>query len=276
MSEEQVAEVSEAVDAPEVAQSVADWRDSIPEEIRGHSSLEHINDIGALAKSYVHAQQMVGADKIALPSKSATSEEWSEVYSRLGRPESPDGYDFQLNNLPEGAELDTDLVSWFKDSAHKAGMNTQQAQMMLDAYNEMQFADLEGAQAEAQARVEEVETELRREYGQAFDDRMALANGVLAEFGNPEITEVQLADGTMLGDHPEIIRMLSNMGVYLREKVGEDTLEGVQTTGGVTPDGAQAKLRELTAPNTPYWDARHPEHQWYINEAMKWREYSVG
>jgi len=269
MSEEQVAEVSET---PEVTQSVADWRDSIPEEIRGHSSLEHINDIGALAKSYVHAQQMVGADKVALPGKSATSDEWNEVYAKLGRPESPDGYELAYNNIPEGAEMDQDMVSWFKDTAHKAGINPQQAQLMLDSYNEMQFADAESIGAEAQARIEQVESELRKEYGQAFDDRMALANGVLAEFGNPEITEVQLADGTMLGDHPEIIRMLSNMGVYLRDKVGEDTLEGVQTTGGLTPDAAMQKIRELTAPNTPYWDARHPEHHWYIQEAMKFRE----
>ena len=273
MSEEQVAEVSET---PEVAQSVADWRDSIPEEIRGHSSLEHINDIGALAKSYVHAQQMVGADKIALPGKSATADEWGEVYARLGRPESPQGYDLAYNNIPEGAEMDTDLVEWFKDTAHKTGMNVNQAQAMLDAYNEMSFSQAESAGIEAQARVEQVEQELRKEYGQAFDDRLALANGVLAEFGTPEITEVQLADGTMLGDNPDVIRMLSNLGVYLRERVGEDSLEGVRTTGGVTPSDAQAKLRDLTAPNTPYWDARHPEHQWYIDEAMKWREYSVG
>ncbi len=276
MSEEQVAEVSEAVDVPEVAQSVEDWRDSIPEEIRGHSSLEHINDIGALAKSYVHAQQMVGADKVALPGKSATADEWGEVYAKLGRPESPDGYELAYNNIPEGAEMDNDMVSWFKDTAHKVGMNTQQAQLLLDAYNEMQFADAESIGMEAQARVDAVESDLRKEYGQAFDDRMALANGVLAEFGNPEITEVQLADGTMLGDNPEIIRMLANMGVYLRDKVGEDTLEGVQTSGGITPSDAMQKLGEITAPNTPYWDARHPEHQWYIQEAMKWREYATG
>jgi hypothetical protein len=276
MSEEQVAEVSEAVDAQEVTQSVADWRDNIPEEIRGHSSLEHINDIGALAKSYVHAQQMVGADKVALPGKSATHDEWGEVYNKLGRPESPDGYEFSFNNMPEGAELSDDMVSWFKDTAHKVGMNPQQAQVMLDAYNEMQFSDAESIGVEAQARVEQTEGELRKEFGQAFDDRMALANGVLAEFGNPEITEVQLADGTMLGDNPEIIRMLANMGVYLRDKVGEDTLEGVKTNGGVTPDDAMQKLGEITAPNTPYWDARHPEHQWYVQEAMKWREYAAG
>lgn len=272
MSEEQVAEVSET---PEVAQSVADWRDSIPEEVRGHSSLENIKDIGALAKSYVHAQQMVGADKIALPSKSATAEEWGEVYSKLGRPDSPDGYDFSFENVPENFEVDQDMVSWFREAAHGAGINAQQAQVMLDAYNQLNFSQVESAGAEAQARITEVETELRKEFGQAFDDRMALANGVLAEFGNPEITEVQLADGTMLGDNPEIIRMLANLGVYMQEKMGEDTLEGVKTSGAVTPDDAQAKLRELTAPNTPYWDARHPEHQWYISEAMKWREYSV-
>ncbi len=276
MSEEQVAVVSEAVDAPEVAQSVEGWKSSIPEEIRGHASLEHINDIGALAKSYVHAQQMVGADKVALPGKSATPDEWGEVYAKLGRPESPDGYELAYNNLPEGAEMDDGMVSWFKDTAHKAGMNPQQAQMMLDAYNEMQFSDAENVGLEAQARVEQIEGELRKEYGQAFDDRMALANGVLAEFGNPEITEVQLADGTMLGDNPEIIRMLANMGVYLRDKVGEDTLEGVKTSGGVTPSDAMQKVSDLTAPNTPYWDQRHPEHHWYVQEAMKWREYVSG
>ena len=276
MSEEQVAVVSEAVDAPEVAQSVEGWKSSIPEEIRGHASLEHINDIGALAKSYVHAQQMVGADKVALPGKSATPDEWGEVYAKLGRPESPDGYELAYNNLPEGAEMDDGMVSWFKDTAHKAGMNPQQAQMMLDAYNEMQFSDAENVGLEAQARVEQIEGELRKEYGQAFDDRMALANGVLAEFGNPEITEVQLADGTMLGDNPEIIRMLANMGVYLRDKVGEDTLEGVKTSGGVTPSDAMQKVSDLTAPNTPYWDQRHPEHNWYVQEAMKWREHVSG
>ena len=64
MSEEQVAEVSAPEMEQEVAQSVEDWRSSIPEEIRGHKSLDHINDVGALAKSYVHAQSMIGADKI--------------------------------------------------------------------------------------------------------------------------------------------------------------------------------------------------------------------
>jgi hypothetical protein len=62
----------------------------------------------------------------------------------------------------------------------------------------------------------------------------------------------------------------------MRERLGEDTLEGVKTNGGLTPDQARDKLSELTASNSPYWDNRHPEHDWYVQEAMKFREITNG
>ena len=281
MSEEQVAEVSADVvqDAvqPEVTQSEVssdDWRSAIPEEIREHKSLSHINDIGALAKSYVHAQQMIGADKVVLPGKSATEEEWADFYTKIGRPESPDGYQLEVNNLEEGIEPDENVLEWFKQTAHEAGMTPQQAQHMLNAYNQLTSQTVGMTQQQAEARVAEVETELKREYGEAFDDKLSIANGVLAEFSNPDLAEIQLADGTLLGDNPEIIRLLANVGTYITERVGEDSLEGVRTSGALTPDDAMQKVRELTAPNTPYWDQRHPEHQWYVEEAMKYRSYT--
>ena len=115
MSDEQVAEVS----APaEVAPSVPDdWRSTIPEEIRGHKSLDHIQDVGALAKSYVNAQSMIGADKVAIPGKHATDDDWIEVYARLGRPDSPEGYELQ-NNLAEGVEADEQMLDWYRQTEH--------------------------------------------------------------------------------------------------------------------------------------------------------------
>jgi len=279
MSEEQATEVSDApeVEPAEVAQSESaqdDWRTAIPEEIRDHKSLSHINDIGALAKSYVHAQQMIGADKVVLPSKSATEDEWAEFYTKIGRPESPEGYELEVQGLPEGAEPNQEMLDWFKQTAHQAGMTPQQAQHMLQAYNEMTANEYGMTQQQAEARVAEVETELKREYGEAFDDKLTVANGVLAEFSSPDLAEVQLADGTLLGDNPEVIRLLANVGTYIQDRVGEDSLEGVRTSGAMTPDDAMQKVRELTAPNTPYWDQRHPEHDWYVNEAMKFRSFS--
>ena len=50
-----------------------DWKQSIPEDIRADKSLESIKDVGSLAKSYIHAQKLVGSDKIPIPNKYALS-----------------------------------------------------------------------------------------------------------------------------------------------------------------------------------------------------------
>lgn len=275
MSEEQVTEVSDVQDSvQEVAQS-GDWRDAIPEEVRGHRSLEHINDVGALAKSYVHAQSMIGADKIAIPGKSATPEDWREVYSKLGAPQDAEGYEL-THNLPEGVETDTEMMDWFKGAAYEAGLTPMQAQALADQWNSLAAEGTQMQETEYANFVQNVESELRKEYGQAFDDKLALGNGVIEQFGSPELLEVQLADGTLLGDNPDVIRLMASIGTFMQERLGEDTLEGVKTDGAMTPDQARDKLSELTAQGSPYWDQRHPEHHWYINEALKFREMMNG
>ena len=134
MSEEQVAEVSAE---PEVTQSVADdWRSSIPEEIRGHRSLESMKDVGSLAKSYVNAQSMIGADKVAIPGRHATDVDCVPVWDKLGRPEAPEGYELE-NNPGEGLEPNADMLNWFKGAAHNAGLTPGQAQKLLNDYNGM-------------------------------------------------------------------------------------------------------------------------------------------
>jgi len=272
MSEEQVAEVSAPEMAPEVAQSVdttTDWRTSIPEEIRGHRSLEHINDVGALAKSYVHAQSMIGADKVVIPGKHATADEWSEVYAKLGRPQDPAGYEF---SPPEGMEVDQNVQDWFRQTAHEIGLTATQAKQMYDSYNNLYMQLNESSAVDVEQYRATTEATLRQEYGQAFEDRLNQGYGVVEQFGNPDLMEMQLADGTLLGDHPEFIKMVGEVGNFIQTKVGEDTLEGVRTTGGITPDEAQQKLSELRQPNSPFWDARHPEHHYYVEQAMKYQE----
>ena len=67
-----------------------DWKASLSDEIRNEKSLENISDIESLAKSFVHAQKLVGADKIPVPNKFATEDDWNKVYEKLGRPKSAD------------------------------------------------------------------------------------------------------------------------------------------------------------------------------------------
>jgi hypothetical protein len=269
MSEEQVAEV--VADAT-VAQSVADdWRSTIPEEIRGHKSLEHITDVGALAKSYVNAQSMIGADKLAIPGKHATDEDWGEVYRRLGRPDTPDGYEL-VNEMPEGIEQNDDMLNWFRATAHEIGMTPTQAQKMLGKYNQFLGTQMGADEGMVEQLRETTEIELKKEYGAAFADRVSNGNAVMQEFGAEGLTELQMADGRLLGDHPEIIKMMVNVGEFINSKIGEDVLAGTKSSGGLTPDDAKAKLSEIRAPGTPYWDQRHPEHQFYVQEGLRYQE----
>ena len=74
MSEEAIEQVAQPEAAPletpaEVAQggSGDDFLSMIPEEIREHPSLSPIKDVSNLARSYVNAQRLIGADKLPLP-----------------------------------------------------------------------------------------------------------------------------------------------------------------------------------------------------------------
>jgi hypothetical protein len=40
----------------------------------------------------------------------------------------------------------------------------------------------------------------------------------------------------------------------------------------MTPDEANERLREITRPDGPMFDARHPEHDWYVQESLRLRE----
>jgi len=287
MSEEQVAEVSAEV-APSVSE---DWRSAIPEDIREHKSLSTIKDVGGLAKGFVHAQSMIGADKIAIPGKFATEDDWNPVWDKLGRPESAEAY--ELTNEPgEGIEANEEMLGWFKGVAHKTGLTPGQAQNLLNEYNAYAAeAGLDEAPAPEFSQ-EQVVTQLKKEYGAAFEDKASAAAGVVTQFAPDEtmvtayaengesyqhssLSELVLADGSTVGDHPDFIRTMVNISDFIASKIGEDSLEGIKSSGSLTPTEAQGQIDQLMSPGGPYWDQRHPQHDWSVQEVLRLRELSI-
>jgi len=277
LADEQVAEASaEPVASPsgETDQNT-DWRAALPDDLRDNQSLATIPDVGALAKSYVNAQSMIGADKIAIPGNWATDEDWAEVYNKLGRPESADQYDLKVNGLPEGEEADADLMKWYADTVHDVGLTPTQAQKLFDKYNEMSVGRMGVNEVDVQAQVQAAEKELRSEYGKAFDSRLEAANKMLDQFGANGITELQLADGTQLGDNPHVVKSLIEIANFIETNMGEDTLVGDKTNVVMTPEEAQTQLTEMMRQDGPYWDNRHPQHDHYVKEVARLMEYTV-
>jgi len=119
-TEDTSSDVTQTEEKPLDAQ--VDWKESLPEDLKNDPSLLTVKDVPGLAKSYIHAQKMIGADKIALPGKNASEEEWDAVYNRLGKPEEAKAYEEDFGDLP----IPEENVKNFKDAAHKLGLNQTQ------------------------------------------------------------------------------------------------------------------------------------------------------
>ena len=64
----------------------ANWKDALPEDVKQDPSMQAIQTVDNLAKSYVNAQKMVVAYKIIVPNKQAEANEWQDVFTKLGLP----------------------------------------------------------------------------------------------------------------------------------------------------------------------------------------------
>ena len=270
MSEEAIQDTGsqEAVSTPAAeAAAPVGFLDSLPEDLRGEPSLRNFTDPAALAKSYVHAQRMIGADKIPLPGKSATDEDWANVWARLGRPEAPDKYELQFEN-PVFSDQE---LEGFRKSAFEAGLNNRQVERMAKFLEETVTGANMSRSEMAEKAVYEAEQELRQEFGQAFEQRMGLAykaaNQLLGDASM--LDEVELSDGRKLGDHPQVVRMFAK----LAEQIGEDQLLGESSELIMTPQEATQRITEMTRRDSPYWDKLHPEHDTYVDEVLRLREY---
>lgn len=234
-----------------------EWRLSLPDEIRSHPILDKFKSPEDVIKSYIEAQKFLGREKIPLPPKDATKEDWDVVFNALGRPESPDGYELPEVELPEDVEIDEEFLAEFKEKAHELGLNKTQVGEFYKWYMDKMggmLAEMEELQAERRA---EAEAQLRKEWGAKYEENLKKAQSVLKNFADEDVlTEIE-ASG--LGNNPALIKIFAKIG----QSLSEDALEG-KSAGRFTMTPEEAKkeiLRIKSDPNHPINDEFHPEHK---------------
>lgn len=218
-----------------------DWRSSLPADIQSSPVIQNTKDIGSLASQLVAAQQMIGADKVALPAADAPQDQWDVFFEKLGRPGKADGYGLEVKS--ENFTGEQIGLEAFGAAAHAAGLSKSQAQKMFDYYvtsTDTELVALDTAGAEAQ---ENAMNGLRTEFGAALDGNLGVALKAVEAFGGPELKAI--LDSTGLGNDPAMIRAWIKVG----QAMGEDTLgPGIQRLsagGGLSPQEAQLRLKEL-------------------------------
>lgn len=264
MSEEAVEQVAqpEATPAPaietpaEVASggSGNDFLQMIPEELREHPSISPIKDVENLARSYVNAQRLIGADKIAVP-VNPTEEDLDRIYDRLGRPEAPSDYGFDVDGNVITEELATD----YADIAHKLRLTPSQAKGVLDYYKStVEQSDEQSLELVEAAKEKTVES-LRGEWGRAFDQKVEAAAKTAQEFADPEMFNITLQDGSKLGDNAEFIKAFAKIADFRQSVTSEDTVAEMSQSSVMTPATAQAEIDAIMNDKShAYWDKKNP------------------
>jgi len=255
-------QVAEQVAQPEVAPSVLEtpaevaqggsgngFMEMIPEDLREHPSLSPIKDVGNLARSFVNAQKLIGADKIPFPTN-PTEEDLSNIYSRLGRPETPEGYEFAT----DGNVITQEVATEYAGVAHKLGLSPQQAAGILDYYKGSVGQTTEQMEQLAQEQAEQTTNELKREWGNAFGDKVAAAKDIIEQFAGLDMLQMRLEDGTKIGNHPAFIKAFAAIGDFKSTVTSEDTINDGARTSVFTPVQAQAEIDAIMN------DKSHPYH----------------
>lgn len=264
MSEEQVVEqVDQSAPPMETPADVAsggsgnDFLNLIPEDLRSDPSLSPIKDVENLARSYVNAQRLIGADKLPIP-VNPTDEDLDNIYGKLGRPETPEGYSFEA----DGNIVTEDVAKDYAGLAHQLRLTPEQASGVLDYYKSVASNSMETSQQADQESREKVEQELKTEWGNNYESKLIAASNAVEEFAGKDILDMQLADGTRIGNHPEFIKAFAKIAEFRHSVTSEDTISDAPRSTIMTTQSAQAEIDAIMNDRShAYWDRKNPNRQ---------------
>ena len=183
------------------------WYSGIDEKF--HEGISRFKDPSALAKSYLDLEKSAST-KVKLPTEDASDEDLAKFYSKLGRPDKPDGYPSDLD------EKNEEFMKSLKTLSHKANLSKKQFDQIskgLYEYESGLAKQLVDAQGKAQA---DMLDKLRTEVGGEENLKTMISSAVAA------VTEIEEKHGitglkdhfeeTGLGDDPFMIKLFDFIG----------------------------------------------------------------
>ena len=243
------------------------WKEAISEEFRNDPNIEKFTEIDALAKSYINATQMIGKDKVAVPNKNSTEDQWNEVYDKLGRPESAEKY--TLNAKSDVVPIDEQAIKQFAENAHKLGLNNKQAQGVLEFYKNNMETNAHQSKVDIETSQVQAEQELRKEWGRDFESNVKRAGALAKANLNTEILDLELKNGMRVGDHPEMIKGFAKIAALLTE---DKIISPEDENASKTTDIESEISSIMDNKEGPYWNKQHPDHDRMVQQVYTLRE----
>jgi len=217
------------------------WTESLSVEQKDYVTNKGFTDPASVLESYVNLEKLRGVpqDRLLKLPEAADSPEWGDVYSKLGKPPSPEGYEFKV----EPGE-DTSFVDWARESFHKLNLTVDQGQALMESLNGYAENQQAGNADVYNQEIATQEMSLKKDWGSAYHQNIAIAQKAAKTFGFPSeaIDAMENAVG-----FDGVMKLMNGLGTRLGEA---DYVSG-QASGGfgesavLTPDQARGKLENL-------------------------------
>lgn len=226
----------------------ADWRASLPDDVKNDPAIKDFKTPADWLKSYKSAQSMVGVDKIAKPKPDWKPEQWQAYEAAIGVPETPEKYPDAKVKV-EGLDIDPGSVLEAKKMFKTLRLTPEQAQGLLDYHAGMQGRELEASKIQGKQALDT----LQAEWKDQFKLNMQVASAVVKQHGSPELAEYLEKSG--LGNNVALIKLLHKFGTMTAEDVSKSGSTAAFLTGS---EAAQNEINRLQ---------RDPEFQKALNNA---------
>lgn len=218
---------------PEVtAQESAPWYGQVDEDTQGYIGNKGWQGAQDVIHGYRNLEKLLGHDRagrtITIPKE---GEDASEFYKKLGRPEKPEDYRI---------EAEGELADWFKSQAFDLGLSQDQASKLIANWDQHIGSLTESEETDLNAKYENEWSELKKDWGSAYDSNINAAKRAASKFGfePEEIDAMEKALGPR-----KLFHRMSDIGRAL----AEDSFEtgDRETNFKFSPAEAKQRISDL-------------------------------
>ncbi len=224
-----------------------DWRDRLAKGDDGRKNLlSRYADPDALVEKIINQEEVIRRRPAAPPPKpgpDATVEEKQAWYKQVGLPAEPSGYmeGLQLSEGKVLGEADMPVANHFFNRMHEIGASKEVVSAAVDSVLEYMEEEQSNTIAEDERFRRDARDHLRDEWQQDYKRNMSYIAPAFG--GNNDLRGTILSsrapDGRLIGDHPEVIRWLVDMGKAI------DPEASIGSGGPLTLQTVEAELDQL-------------------------------
>ena len=263
----------------------ATWRDSLPEEMRGNTSLQEIGSVEALTKRFLDGQSMI-SQSIRMPGPDASADDMSKfrerllekkvglmavpdfddadamqnAYKALGLPEDSKGYD-----RPEKwPGMTDDRYNTLASQAHELGISKKQFDKMA-----LKMAEADSSMTDHYAQEHNTAiTDLKTEWGNAYTQKVARATDIAKQLEAPAGLQAALADGNA---DAGTLKWLDQIAERFGKEGNSLVADPAHQVSEHTPAEVQERITEITKKMLDM-DASDPAYQGLLQKRLKYFE----